>query len=559
MKGIKYLLALAICSAIGLSGCLKDFEKAANVSAIKLNGNYGLPLAESDMSIANILASRAPVQNLFPVPAPNGLYTFLYFKTFFSKQAQEYVSLPDFNTSTSVSGQGSSTPANITVNFNAALAPGNSRELTQVNLKSGNLRISLNSTFKQSFFIKLRFPNSTAGIGGIVETPEYLIAASSGTPVSLVQNLDLAGANLPTNAPPGFNSLACQAVIRINGASTAITTLDNISVGLIFSTLAYSELKGYLGNISFAQNDDDTVRIKLFDDNIEDGSIIFNDPSAELEPFNSFGIPISLTMTNLRTLPKNKPQVVMSGTGANLFTNVNVLPATTTEPFKITPAIIINKSTSNIVAMMEPAPDNFAYRLSLATNPGAPSATNRNQFLKDTSRIRMRALIRLPADGRVLRYRFKDTTAIKFPDSDQDLPYIESVEFKLVVKNGFPIDADLQGLFINQAGVIIDSIAISPAGTSVADQRASRLIAEAPNVDATGRVDLATVKTTTKTYLLDKTRYEKITKNAKKLVFRANLNTSNAAQGTNVKIYPDYRFKVQLGMKIKTNGVVKLD
>ena len=120
-----------------------------------------------------------------------------------------------------------------------------------------------------------------------------------------------------------------------------------------------------------------------------------------------------------------------------------------------------------------------------------------------------------------------------------NLQNLESLMIRASLENGFPFDTKFQVYFTDNSYAIIDSLIYG-----------DHLIMPSASINAgTGIVTSSTLKTTDHT--LDRDRIVRIM-NAKKLILQARVTSANNGT-TNVKIYADYKFKVNLGAIAKVS------
>ena len=118
---------------------------------------------------------------------------------------------------------------------------------------------------------------------------------------------------------------------------------------------------------------------------------------------------------------------------------------------------------------------------------------------------------------------------------------------RIYAKNGLPINCRANVIFMTDKLVHIDSL-VHPK-TPIDP---SPIIIRAAPVESNGKVDSSKAAISTYSFTLSKTQFRALLdRQATKALFRANLTTTNAP-ATNVVIYPEYRLKVKVGLRIKT-------
>ena len=187
-------------------------------------------------------------------------------------------------------------------------------------------------------------------------------------------------------------------------------------------------------------------------------------------------------------------------------------------------SIFIDHENSNVPALFSWQPNTIDYQYEAIVNPSGNSDVH---FILDTSRISADVSLELPMYG-----RFRDLTITEEYDFDGEMfNEFEAALFKLTTENGFPIDADVQLYFKDEAGFFIDSLIYDD----------SKILA-AGTTDTNGKVIAATTKEID--ISVDKERLADISQ-AAGLILRATLNTPES-DTRSVKIFEEDRLVLKL-------------
>lgn len=141
---------------------------------------------------------------------------------------------------------------------------------------------------------------------------------------------------------------------------------------------------------------------------------------------------------------------------------------------------------------------------------------------------------------RVWGFVLQDTTDFKYDDADD---MIEWAEFKLILDNGFPVDGKIQMYFTDATYTILDSL-LNPFQQILL----SAISGSPPDCRVTANTKKQTL------IRWDKQRWQHL-KTCKKILIRANLNTSNNGT-TIIKMYSDYGLDIRLGIKAQGHTMI---
>jgi hypothetical protein len=347
--------------------------------------------------------------------------------------------------------------------------------------------------------------------------------------VNAAGNYTLAGYKIDmTKGGTTFNQFDIVYEVTLSGSGTPPTAFDNISLTQSFSGLQYGTLYGYLGQLALSPNRD-TVELSIFKNVLGTGVYTLVDPSVFVTISNSFGLPITASVTQLEGV--NPPSTVYPITGSP-----NPLPIFSPDFSQIGQTLAgsytLSNTNSNIVSVVNNTPPKIVYQINSQSNPAGPSHQN---FITDSSRFKVDMQVNLPFWGTAKDFSLQDT--IEF---GMDSAFSESVEyimFHIYNKNGFPIDVDIQAYVVDSNYVKLDSL-ISP----------NQLILKSAAINTTtGMVTVPTEKILDIT--VDSARLKKW-KNASNMLIKTTASTTNQAT-TDIKMYSYYNIIAKMGLKAK--------
>ncbi len=290
----------------------------------------------------------------------------------------------------------------------------------------------------------------------------------------------------------------------------------------------FSYIEGYLGNFK-NKGKRDSVSIEFFEDWIQ-GDVFFEDPVIQIHIENSFGMPTRssieifdiITADGLR-IPLESDFITETGID---FVYPTVAEAGQSKSMTFT----FDANNSNIEDVLGSRPIGLDYKVDAISNPD--SLTTLRGFLTDTSFYRIQVEVDLPLHGRASGFGVVDSFEVDF-SSYTDL---KEIEFKMVADNKMPLGIDGQAYFVDENGVVLDSLF---DGTT-------RFVEAAP-VNSEGIVTGPISRTSYSTF--DAVRFDNI-RQAKKLALHAQFSTTNNGQQS-VKAFSDQDVEIRMGMKVK--------
>lgn len=340
-----------------------------------------------------------------------------------------------------------------------------------------------------------------------------------------------------TQGPNGTNDLPIKFKVTLRKTGLSILGAGStINFDMHFDKNKFHKFWGYVGMEDLINDEADTLELNIFDDS-DDGEFTIDDPRIKLIYTNSFGIPTEAEFLQFKSFSKQTGYTDITG----FPTDLNI-PYPTPAQFgeTLSDSIVLNKTNSNIGAVISSQPEKIVYQFEASTNPNGREQQN---FIMDTSRLSFYLDFDLPLRGTADGFRLEQ-------DEDFDLDLGETVDLDYVVmrlylENDFPVDLDVQIYYLDDMGAVIDSL-FSPRD----------LLISSPPVDNDGR----TIGFTTSIHDVNysKSRIEAI-EQAKQIRIDASINTAKDGQTQpTVSFYEDYGLRVQLGVAarvlIKTEG-----
>ena len=256
-----------------------------------------------------------------------------------------------------------------------------------------------------------------------------------------------------------------------------------------------------------------------------DGDISFEDPRIAIQVENSFGIPMSARLLNVKA-------ITAAGNEINLTTSINSFdlnyPAINEIGESKTTTFYLDRNNSNIKDILDTRPTKILYEIEGTLNP---QDINDLVFLTDQSTLASILKIELPIHGTASGFTVQTSAEMDL----QDIENISDAEFKLITDNGLPIDVDFQMYFQDENENIIDSLFNEP-----------QAVLSSAAIDTNGN----TVGTTESITFVDmpKDRMTMI-QNAKAALINVSFSTTNNGNSS-VIINSSQNVEIRMGAKI---------
>lgn len=502
----KNYLFILVAVLLAFVGC-KQIDELEGIDRIDYNAQYAIPIINTSVSIQDILEDFEEDASL--IIDPDGQIRFHYRGDVLSQTSEDLFA--SINAALGFPIELSSTRMPLPIQLPDGML------IDRMDLKKGLLTYGFRNPFEEPISVTLRFPEVTKN-GNVLAFHANMPAWSGSGEFPLASNL-IAPASLEGyRIVPENDSIFIEYIaIRSNGDTVEIPAgivLDDIEIG-------YAE--GYMGN-QLHEGGRDTIEIDFFENYLQ-GNIYFADPVINFDIENSFGIPTRSVVHIFDVLTVNGEILELESPH---ITNGIDFPYPTIDEIGETKyrTFTFNKENSNIDSVLGSGPIAIDYDVDAQTNPD--TITSIRGFITDSSYYRVQVEVDLPLYGQAIDFIAQDTFEINFSDYVD----VKSAEFKLVTDNALPMAVDLQGYFVDENDVVLDSLLDSK----------QRAIAAAP-VDSEGYATTSVEQVTFAPFPAD--RFEKI-RNAAKLLIVAGFSTYNDGE-VSVRILATQEVTVKLG------------
>ncbi len=542
-------LVAVLVSGWLLQSCKKDYDLLRPDrldSDVTWNPELAVPLIESEIDMAEAL-NRFDDEDVVLWDA-EGLLALKYFSEVFSLTAEDAFNIPDQalqptavpiapNDVATVLGGNDATTNIPPFNFNLDLSTFNNNgqvsapDLETVRFKNGSFNFSVSSGVSCDAVWTITFQELLDN--GAPTTITLNVPANGNNAVNTL----LAGRVLDMSGNP--NSLTVSASVTYRTGTGAPVAGQSSQLTFALAGMEFSLLTGDL-NEQFVPVDLDTVDVRLFN-NSDEGDIFWEEPRLVTIFTNSFGADLLIQTNTFYALDEDENEVVQITSPFDAGVVVQGNPNQLGVQVTIDTLSDVANPPTNVVQAAEIEPNKLIYQVDLTADP-ASSAINPN-WVADTSRLKMDLEAYLPFFGRATNFTKTDTTEVDIFPIDDDIEEITSVQLRLIIENGFPIDAVGQIRFLDSNFVVIDSVwengseQIIRSGTVVNNQ-----------ID---QVNGRTIEITD--ILLERELLERLeTAGLRHVELRGSIETTrDGAQQTPVKIFNTYSLKLNLAMKVE--------
>ncbi len=504
-----------LLSLLLLFSACKNFNDLKDVEIVSGNAEFAIPLITTTTSLKDILENFD--QKTTIEIDPDGLIRLKYFGDVVTRTSDEIIADAE-----------NSIPPVIPVTDTLFELPFSSPEELEVDLavlKSGSLQYGYVYEGTEAVDLTVSLPQVQKD-GEALVLPVLHMDGPTTFPPAQVPPIDLTGYQL---VPDENGSL----FVRYHAITASGERIRLSLVTINLNALNFSYIEGFLGN-HIHNGDRDTIAIEFFENWIQ-GDIRFEDPLIKLNIENSFGIPtrsiinvFQIQTADGQTLELQSDFINNNGVdGIDFaFPSLDEVGQTAFMSFPF------DKTNSNVVEVLSSRPVAFDYDVDALTNPD--TLTEIRGFLTDSSFYRVQVEVELPTYGAASGFVALDTFDVDFSSYND----VKQAEFKIITDNGTPLNIDVQVFFVDENGVVLDSLL---------DNSSQQLVQAAP-VNEEGIV----IEITSKVTLAPLTgeRFNNI-RSSSQLILRAAFSTINEGQSP-VKIFNDQEIEIRMGMKIKT-------
>jgi hypothetical protein len=492
-----------------------DYE----LDEIELNPSLALPLVKGDLTIRDFLSDKDSAHIKI---YPDGLIYLAYEQELKNQGIEELFVMPEKLVNKSFILPAATLPGiNVDVRSDSIIQEvdlGLSPELlNEIALKSGQLTFSTSvvpSSSQLNYEIRVSLPDF---VSRTTNQPLNLTARGTGS-------VDLSNYTMFINN--NKFDLKLVLVIKQHTNPVVITGGTSVNIQLNFRSMDFKYIKGYFGFQTVALPAEN-IELGAFDNAFEDADVSLAQPKINLTVSNDYGV---LCKVDFKNLEARK-------TGASLAVILNPAnPITLAAPATLGTSATTTVAIANVKEVLDFAPSEFYYQAEARINDGVSSGNN---FLADTSKLRIKMNFEVPLYGHASNILVRDTVDVDWSDVDQS--QIEKAALKLKLTNQLPLDGAVQFFLTDKNFVVI--------GTLLTDAQTN--VIKGSTVNASG--DLQTAGLFDDSIDLEKSKIDKVFE-AKHIIIVANLSTSRNASGS----FPDVKFKADYSLSIEAGILANL-
>lgn len=516
--------------AVLLIGCKKKISKIANTG---WNPNIAVPIGEATFEMSDLIVN---IDSTFEVNSL-GEISINYEENLDSVLASDFFTLDDYTENFDLTppglvpvpifpnGEEFTNSTTISTSYSAPAGT----EINTLNFNSGNLVLTLTSTFQHDATFSVTLPDLIKNGSPITRTINLNYLGSPTTTQSISIDLTDVAADFTAGGTLA-NSIRASIDATITSTGTPgnpIVGNEELHLDLSLNNLEYKNITGYFGQ-EVLTSATDSLLLKIFQSANNQGSLSFSNPTLTFNIENSFGVPINInlgTFYSIDSITGQSHSLVISPSAINVNTPANMGQSAST-------SIVMNKNnTTNIDKIFNVNPRYLAYNLSATTNP-AGNTGNLN-FIESTSMMKIRANLHLPFEGSASGISASDTLEYSL---DNDIDLLESVMLRLDVNNGFPVSFNAQITFVDENYNTVFTLFDTP----------TRVINGALVNNATGKVTSSVQKVTDVKLSSEKVN---LLRQVKHIIVNGIVSTTDP-QNTNVKLYDSYNIAIKLGIQV---------
>jgi hypothetical protein len=489
-------------------------QKDYDLHSANINPSAAIPLVSGNLSIQDILHSQ---DSAYVRIDTDDLVYLEYSSSLVSASIRNLFTIPDKIVNQSIVLVPGTIPAHsediridsITAVVDFGLNP---EHLSGIDFKSGTITYSVQL-----------LPGTSNLPYDVVLTSSDLVSKTTHQPLSVSAgsgSLLLSDYTCTLN----FSRFDLKMVLVLKATNSAINIGPNTSVLVNFSMtgMDFNSITGFFGDQTI-DLPATTLNIGAFGNSLNSANVSFAQPLVTLNVVNDYGVPSQLTFLTFEAR-KN---------GATLAAQLN--PAS---PISVAyPSVLGNSSTTavavtNAAQLLNFAPTSFYYNVSVRMNKGLTSG---NDFLGDTSKLRLNLDVQIPLYGHASNIVLSDTAKIDLSQVSQS--QVSKASLKVLVSNQLPLDAKIQCYLTDDKYHIIDSV-FTTAQTALVKGSTVTVDGE---LQSTGELDQLTPLNTTALNELFTSKY---------IIIKAVMNTSLDASGNaiNVKFKSKYTMKINIGL-----------
>ncbi len=200
------------------------------------------------------------------------------------------------------------------------------------------------------------------------------------------------------------------------------------------------------------------LQVGFFDHYTNGGKVTFTNPKLRLIAQNSVGLPAKFNFNDITVTTITNQKKPVEGTFMTSGFGL-AYPQMSQMGKYLTSSKVMDKTNSNIVELFGEELKAVDYDMDFVVCPNGPE----NGFVAKSSRVDLGLKAELPFEGKVSDYKVVKDFDVKFTNE-----YVKAAVIKLQAKNQIPMDARIQMYFLDNAGIVLDSLVASNGVMAIA-------------------------------------------------------------------------------------------
>jgi hypothetical protein len=335
-------------------------------------------------------------------------------------------------------------------------------ELVEMDVYSGTIDYEVTSPIAEDVIVTYYIPGATLN-GNPFSYTTTIPAGSPGNPVTVSGSILLDGVHVDLRGSlgTGFNTLQTQLTVQVSptGNSVTVGPSDIIHVKTTYNGLIPEYVRGYFGNLTENQvSTGDTLDVFR---NILAGMLDLDALDAELRISNNIGAEARVKINSLggKSLA-NGTTVTLTHPVIGAIQNLNRALDAGGMPSPYQTSWYFNQLNSNIADFIENMPDVLLYDAEIELNP-LGNVSGHNDFLYRNYPFVAELQVDAPMQVGAYGLTLYDTLLVDPFADDAEAAGIQWGTLNCLMRNAFPLDAEITLVLPDEAGMLTDSIHVS--------------------------------------------------------------------------------------------------
>lgn len=244
-------------------------------------------------------------------------------------------------------------------------------------------------------------------------------------------------------------------VFLINDAAHTAQEGESLSASFVMEGQEFERVEGDFGS-SEIYLEEGTTTVALFDDRFTVSGASIEEASISIEVTNGFGVEASLDSVSLKAI---EDDVVVN----ELEVTAPPLTVPAAEGSAQSPSVtswFMDETNSNITSFFSAQPQLLELSAWVTSNPNGVGSEGPN-FVDADGYVTGELRVEVPLALRLEQLDFVDTLDATLEFEEEELE-LDSAELRFILHNGFPFGVDLSVTFLDEFGVALDSLGLSP-------------------------------------------------------------------------------------------------